>query len=149
MERPQEVLEELRLLVAANKLQNVPLEDLKRYVDALNFSNAVSYFGASQFYQVCETLRTMLAVKLVEEQAAQRHEQIRTKLIELKKPHRPSFWLLVASVTLAFVAAAAAILAVPQVQKAVFGNPQPQEKTEQSQSNEYKSQSQKPATPKR
>jgi hypothetical protein len=74
--------------------------------------------------------------------------QIR-QLESLKKPHRPSFWLLIISVTLAFVAAVASILALPQMQKVVFGNPQFQEKTEQLQPSEHKSQPQKPDTPKK
>lgn len=113
MERPQDVLDELRQLVAANEINNLSRQKLERYVAVLSLSQAESYFEASQFRQVCETLRTTLAIKkseeadaennkVKEEQAALRHEQIHAQLVELKKPH----W----SLTPVFIVAVLAML---------------------------------------
>lgn len=73
--------------------------------------------------------------------AAQAAEQawkneITRQITELKKPHRPTFRLLVISVILAAAAAAAALLALPQVQQACFGTQQAQQQKTPSQQHE-------------
>lgn len=76
-------------------------------------------------------------------------KEVQKRLDELKRPHRPSFWLLVASVTLALVAAIAAILALPQAQQAFFKNQQFLEKKEPLPQDAQKSVTQKPNMPKK
>lgn len=131
--------DEIRRKLADGTITDSTKEQLEKYVAALCRGGANNSYGSS-FHAICGTVQTLLKSKISEEGEAGRHLNIQQKLEELKKPHRPSFWLLVASVTLALIAAVAGVLALPQVQKAVFGNPQSQGQNKQSQPSEKQSQ---------
>ena len=82
--------------------------------------------------------KQLLEEKRQEEINGKYHE-IQRNLEALKKPHRPSFWLLVISVTLAFLALCVAVSQIPQVQQALSQSQKLTEKKELSQQNEQKS----------
>lgn len=124
-------------------INNASKEQLEKFSAALCVSGNTIY--GSSYHAICGTVQMLLMNRMREETEikaqiareeteAKRHREIQVKLEELKSPHRPSFWLLVTSVTLAFLALCAAILALPQVQKVFFENPKPSEKKERLQS---------------
>jgi hypothetical protein len=134
---------EIQFKINDGSITDASKEQLEKYATALCKSGANTNFG-SNFLAICGTVQMLLKSKISEESNTKRHEEIRLKLEELKKPHRPSFWLLVVSVTLAFVAACAAILALPQAQQVFFRSKLSPREKEQSQPIELKSQPLKP-----
>ncbi len=114
---------------ALNKLSIAQLEDHHAF---LLVHGSHDGFNESNYFQLCERIRTLIDLKNKEKIDAVINQEIQNRLEELKKPHRASFWLLFASVCLAFVAAVFGILSLPQVQKVVFGSPQSQEQEKQS-----------------
>lgn len=92
-------------------LDKLPKQQLEDYHSFLMECGAAKSLNVETYYRICDHIRTLLM-----------HQEAQKKLEELKKPHRASFRLLVSSVILAFFAAVAGLLALPQVQKAVFGS---------------------------
>jgi len=62
----QEELDELRQIVSNDKIGDLTTAQLERYTNALCFSRASDYFSATQFSQVCETIRLLLFKKYIE-----------------------------------------------------------------------------------
>lgn len=54
--------------------------ELERFATMLSRPDAYTYFGASSFIQVCETVRTLLIVRMSEEQNQQAKRESRAAL---------------------------------------------------------------------
>ena len=135
-------------IVREGTLDKLSIEQLKNYHILLS-NNGAGVWSETFYWRLCDEIKNLIYQKEKEEADTKRHHEIQKKLEELKKPHKPTFRLLVLSVILTFLALGVAILAVPQVQKAFFGNQQSQEKKEQSQPHEQKSPPAKPDNPKK
>jgi len=112
--------------------------ELRQYHIFLLEHGAINGLNETTYFQLCDHIRTLLL-----------HLDTHKKFDELKKPHKPTFRLLVLSVILTFLALGVAILSLPQVQKVFFENPQSQGKTEQSQPHEQKPPLAEPDKPKK
>lgn len=55
-------------------------QELERFAVMLSRPNAFTYFGASSFPQICETVRTLLMVRMSEEQNVQAKRESRLAL---------------------------------------------------------------------
>jgi hypothetical protein len=64
--RPQDQLDKLSQIVSSGEISNLSEDQLEKYAAALCFSAASDYFSATQFAQVCETIRLLLLKKYTE-----------------------------------------------------------------------------------
>lgn len=64
---PNEI-DDLRNKLNSGELQRAPREELFHYVMILGKANAPSHFGGSEYPQVCETVRMLLAFRVYEDE---------------------------------------------------------------------------------
>ena len=72
---------ELNHLFGGGDISTRPKHDLERFAVMLSRPNAFTHFGAAGFPQICETVRTLLIVRMSEEQNEQAKRESRLALI--------------------------------------------------------------------
>lgn len=61
----------LKMSLWSGEIRNASKPDLERYAVMLSLPNAYAEFGEKQYQQVCETVRTLLVVRMSEEANAE------------------------------------------------------------------------------
>ncbi|MBU2213726.1 MAG: hypothetical protein ABII13_05215 [Patescibacteria group bacterium] len=71
----------LNLLFSGGDISSCTKEELERFAVMLSRPRAFEHFGASSFPQICETVRTLILVRMSEEQNVQAKKESRLALI--------------------------------------------------------------------